>query len=170
MLTMLSFNLNSNEKLIKVFRKSEATLFKPAFLILVFIYFPIWFLFKYELIQKFAWVLALWTLIVLMYAVSIYLLWLVNVSLITDQRVVNIEYHFLFRRQIEEMLIIDIANIRQNTTGIFSSFFKFGSLELQGGGMEPLRLLQIPAPMAVKDLLWQLKTHAVSKNQKNSVK
>jgi hypothetical protein len=173
---MFSFDLHENEKLFKMYRQTESVLIKPAALVLVFIYVPIWYLLKYELLQTYAWFLGIWTLAVLLYAINTYMLWLVNVYLITTKRIVCVEYSTLFRKQTDELLIGDIANIRQKTSGIFSSILGFGTLELEGGGSQPLRMENLQNPGEIKDFIWKIKEgrivarRNIQKNEPRTVK
>ncbi|MEK7161095.1 MAG: hypothetical protein AAB729_00175 [Patescibacteria group bacterium] len=46
---MFKFDLLDNEHPVALYRQAEAVLIKPALLIFVFIYFPWFFLLKYEI-------------------------------------------------------------------------------------------------------------------------
>ena len=155
---MFSFDLHENEKVIELYRQTESVLFKPVIIVLLAIYLPIAFLLKYELIDQFIWFLSIWTLLVLAYAVYKYVLWLINVSIITNQRVIVISYKTPFSKQAEEMVIREISNIRFLTTGVFSSLFSFGTVEVETAeSHQPLKVVNVKHPEQVKELIWKLK-------------
>jgi uncharacterized membrane protein YdbT with pleckstrin-like domain len=153
---MFSFDLHENEKLVKVYHQSESLLIKPVVLVMLALYIPLYLAYQYFLVQKLAWLLGLWILLVLIYAINKYLLWLVTTYLITDQRVVAVTYKTLAQRQTEELQIKDITTVRQKSTGFFSHLFKFGTLELQGGGA-PVIFKSIVGPGEAKELIDKLK-------------
>ncbi len=154
---MFSFDLHENEKLLKVYRQSESLLIKPVVLIILALYIPLYLAYQYYLVQKLAWLLVLWVLLVLIYAINKYLLWLVTTYLITDQRVVAVTYKSLAKRQTVELQIKDITTVRQKSSGLFSHLFKFGTLELQGGGSAVV-FESISGPTEAKELIDRLKT------------
>ncbi len=154
---MFSFDLRENEKLVKISRQSESLLIKPAALVMIGIYIPLWFLLKYDLLLKFAWFLAAWTLILLLYAVKKYFLWLLQTLIITNKRIVLVSYSFWLLRQTEEIAVTDIGTIKEKTTGVFGRLFSYGNIELQGRGNQPLVISNISHLPQIKNIIWQLK-------------
>ncbi len=153
---MFSLQLQVGENLIKVYRQSESQLIKPVILVMVGLYLPIWFLYQYNLLPKLSWLLAFWTLIVLIYAVNKYLLWLLTTYIVTDRRVISIKYKSLTKRETEEIMVKDVSNVREKSTGIFSHLFKFATLELEGAGT-PIKFVNIRETAEVKQLISKLK-------------
>lgn len=149
---MFSFDLQGSENLIKTYRQSESLLIKPTILVMAAIYIPVWFMFQYGVITKLAWLLAIWTLGVLIYAVNKYILWLVTTYLITDRRVVAITYSSLAKRQTEELTLKGITAIRQKSAGVFGHLFKYGTLEVESGGT-PVIFKNVSNPKQVKELI-----------------
>lgn len=154
---MFSYNLQPNEKLLHFYRQSESLLMKPTIVVMLLIYLPIWFLMKYDLLGNFAWILAAWTLVLLIYALVKYFFWLTNTYLITNKRIVAVRYQSFFQKQIHELPVADISNIKQQSTGIFSSLMGYGTLEVEGRGSSAVVLEHIARPTEVKDMLWQLR-------------
>lgn len=158
---MFEFKLKENEKILAMRRKSEVVLFKPVALVFIAIYVPWYFLLKYGLVNDYKKWLVLWTFLVFAYALYVYLLWLLNVYLITDKRVVLVHYKNLFSKAVTESPFDHIGNISFKTTGFFSSLFNFGEVEIQITGLSrAIMLAQIKNPSEIKDLLWQLKAKA----------
>lgn len=153
---MFSFNLLENEKLVSVYRQTEATLFKPVLIIFVLIYFPWYFLLKYELAGAYIRLLFFWTLLVLIYAVRKYLLWLLNVYLLTDKRLVIVNYRGLFAKKVVESPLGRILNVSFSSKGFWQTLFQLGSVEVQVAGLhEPMILKNIAHPSELKDTLWK---------------
>jgi len=154
---MFSFDLHENERLITRLRQSESLLFKPAVIVLVLLYVPLWFFIKYDLLGQFGWFLAVWVVAVLLYAANKYMLWLVTAYLITTKRVVAITYTNLLKKQTQEMMVSDIANIRVAHSGLFSTMLSFASVEIQSSAHDPLVFKNISKAGTIKDLLWHTK-------------
>ena len=158
---MFKFSLADNEKLIAMHRKSEAVLFKPVIIIFLAIYVPWYFLLKYDLVGTVKTWLLLWTFLVFLYGLYEFLLWLLNTYLITDKRVVAITYQNLFKKEVTESPFDHIGNVGFKTTGIFSSLFNFGDIEIQTFGLNrPIHFTEVKDPSVIKDQLWKLKEQA----------
>ena len=166
---MFKFTLLENEQIIGTYRQSEAVLFKPVIIIFILIYFPWFFLLKFDVAATYFKYLLVWTVLVFIYGIYEYILWLVNVSVITNRRVVSIHYKSLFKKIVSETPFDHIANIGFKTTGIFSSLFGYGDVEVKILSVhKPLILEKVRQPAAIKDLLWDLKgkTESTAKAQR----
>ena len=153
---MFKFNLLPNEKVEHIYRQRESVLFKPALVILLLIYLPWFFLIKYDLAGSFLKLLFVWTVVVLAYGINKYLLWLINVYLLTNRRLVLIIYHNLFSKKVLETPLQRILNISFTKKGFWQTLFAYGSVVVQVAGLpEPMVLHNVGHPEQVKDLLWQ---------------
>ncbi len=162
---MFKFDLHHNENLVEMFRKSEMVLAKPVLAIFVFIYIPWYFLIKYELVADYKNILLAWTTLVLIFGIHRYLLWLLNVCLLTSQRFVMVEYKSLFKKKVVEIHLDKISNISYSTSGIFSSLFGFGDLHVQfSGSSEMIIAKNISQPSKVKDKIWKAAKAATHKS------
>lgn len=154
---MFKFDLWENEEVQVLYRQSEAVLIKPAAVIFVLIYLPWYFLLKYELAADYRRLLLAWTIIVLVYGVYKYLLWLLNIYLVTNKRLAVINYPSLVKKRVAESSLHQIANISFVTTGFFASLFGFGNVEATVMGLaEPLVLKNVRQPAKVKDFIWKV--------------
>lgn len=157
---MFKLDLRQNEKALTFFRQSETTLIKPVAVILVLIYAPWFFLFKYELlfgaILKF---LLFWTIGLFFYGLSRYLLWLASVSIITNQRLIIVTYPGLLKKQVLETPLNRILNVSFSRNGFFQTVFGLGTVEVRAEGLnEPMKLSLMANPSGVKDAIWQRAT------------
>ncbi len=153
---MFKFNLLENEKITKFFRQSESILFKPVLIIFILIYAPWYFLIKYDLASSYLRLLFFWTILVLLYGVNKYLLWLINISLLTNKRLIRIHYPNLFNKKVVEAPLDRILNVAYVRHGFWQTVFGFGSVEVQVAGLpQPLLIKNLPHPEQAKDMLWQ---------------
>lgn len=152
---MFKFDLLPNEKVLAIYRQAEVVLLKPLAIIFALIYFPWFFLLKYDLAAQFARWLFLWTLLVLAYAVNKYLLWLLNVYLISSKRLVKIAYKNLLNKKVLESPLDHILNVGFSTKGFWQTLFGFGSVEVQAAGLPEAMVLQnLSHPSQIKDFIW----------------
>jgi uncharacterized membrane protein YdbT with pleckstrin-like domain len=155
---MFKLKLHPGEKALEMIRQTEMVLAKPCFIILLAIYIPWFFIFKYEVVgEYYKWVIA-WSIFWLLYGIYKYILWLLNVNIITNQRVVSFVYKGLTHKQVSEAPLDRITNITFTTKGLLASLFNFGTLEIHLAHIpEPLRLPKMRKPEEIKDLLWDLR-------------
>jgi uncharacterized membrane protein YdbT with pleckstrin-like domain len=163
---MFKFDFLPDEKLIMVYRQTEWVLVKPVAIVFATLYLPWYLLLKYELFARFSLVLLAWTLVILIYFAHKLLLWILNSYILTDQRLIIVHYKSVFRRNVTETPLERILNVSYETTGIFSSLFKFGDILVKTMGLnEPLELKSIRNPSKIKDFLWKI--HSKHGNAQN---
>ncbi|MCL5666687.1 MAG: hypothetical protein M1383_02855 [Patescibacteria group bacterium] len=151
---MFKFDLQENEKLLQMHRQTEWVLVKPVLIIFVLLYLPWYLLAKNEIFYEFDRYFFAWVILVLFYGINRYLLWLLNLVLITNKRVVKVKYLSLFKKEITDALMGQIANTSFATTGFFSSLFHFGKLEIKAMGLnEPLVLQNVREPAKIKSFI-----------------
>ncbi len=126
--------------------------------VLIFIYAPWAFFIKYELHTRFQRILLIWTAFIIFYAVYQYLLWLINVYIITDKRLIAVNYQSLIHKIVLETPIDRIHNISAETKGLTRSLLKIGDVIVQVASLtQPMVLHNLKHPEEIKDFLW--KTH-----------
>lgn len=154
---MFKLELQSNESVNKIYRQTEAVLFKPVLIIFILIYFPWYLLLKYELAFNYPKLLLFWTLLVIIYGTHKYILWLLNVYIITNKRLLNVNYVNLFNKKVTESPLNKILNVSYSSKGFWSTIFKFGTVETKVVGLnEPIMFSNVSKPSEVKDYLWEL--------------
>ncbi len=157
-INMFSIPLSQNEQLVSIHRKAESSLIRPVLIVMACVYAPIWYLIKYGLIHKFIWILAIWTLIVLIYGLKSYLSWLLNSYIITTQRVIHASYKVPFGKSVREMMLSSIENITVNTPGLWSHLTRTGEVEILGAGeISKIVFLNVRDPIAIKEEIWKMK-------------
>mgnify|MGYP001589399367 FL=1 len=95
------------------------------------------------------WELIIWQL--WFYALTMYLL---DVWIVTNQRIIDSTQRGFFNRSVSELHNSRIQDISVKVSGLFQSLLKFGDLEVQTAGTEnKFRFLQIPNPVEVKNVI-----------------
>lgn len=154
---MFKFDLQEGENVINVYRQTEAVLFKPVLVIFALIYFPWYFLIKYELVSTYDRLLLFWTFLVLIYGVHKYFVWLLNAYIVTNKRLIKIEHKNVFNKKVLETPLERILNVSYQVKGFWPVLFKFGTVEVQAAGLtDPLSLKKVSQPEKVKDFLWKM--------------
>lgn len=162
---MFKLDLLENERTIALYRQSEAVLIKTVFAIFLLIYFPWYFLLKYDLAGTYVRLLLFWTVLVFIYAINKYILWLINCYIITNQRLVIVNYKSLFNKTVLETRISGILNVSFSSKGITSAMFSFGDVKVQAEGLtEPMILKNVSKPSQVKDFILNLRAKTTQKN------
>lgn len=98
-----------------------------------------------------------WYLFSLGYGILSFLYWYFNIDLITNRRVVDLDYYgFLFYR-LSEAPLSQIQDVTYQVGGLFGIVFNFGDLYIQTAAEQrEFDFLKIPNPAKVHDLLTDL--------------
>lgn len=99
----------------------------------------------------------------LFYILTMYLL---DIWIVTDHRVVDSEQHGFFHRTVAELNLSRIQDISVVVSGPVATFLDFGNLEIQTAGTEPKFVFkQIPHPNKVKDEIMKAHNLYVSQHR-----
>lgn len=154
---MQEVQLRDKEQLLETYHQTEWILSKAVLIVLVAVYLPWFFMLKYDLFDQWKGLLFLWTLLVAGYGLRQYFIWYLHKYVITNQRLIHISHEAIFKKIVVETLIERILNVSFKTTGLFSSLFNYGDVEVQVVGlMDPIVLNNIKHPREIKDYLWEL--------------
>lgn len=86
--------------------------------------------------------------------VSTILKWYYNVSIITDQRVIDLDFPNIMAHSMSEAQLEKIEDVTHKQLGILGSFFDVGSVYIQTAGTaQNIEFLNIPRPRDVQDIL-----------------
>jgi len=98
-----------------------------------------------------------WYLATFSFAFEQFLKWFFNVNLITDERVVDIDFPSLLYRDISSTKIEMIQDISVKTSGFIRSLLNYGDVHIQTAGEQREFIFEaIPQPERVIDILNQL--------------
>ena len=98
-----------------------------------------------------------WYLLTFSYFFSHFLLWYFTVSIVTNERIVDIDYVNILHKKFAATKISRVEDVTMRTLGFITSFFNFGNVEVQTAGTEPNFLFDaVPAPDRVVRIINQL--------------
>jgi hypothetical protein len=91
---------------------------------------------------------------------KVYINWKYDRLIITNQRTVNIDQHFIFSVDVTAILIKDIVNMNSFHKGIMASFFQFGTMVIETNAAEvSCNIPYIPDPDGVIRIIHNLKAN-----------
>jgi hypothetical protein len=79
-----------------------------------------------------------WVLLVFGYALEQFLGWFFNIFIVTNERVVDIDFHNLLYREISDADLDKIQDLTIRGAGMMSAFFHFGDIVIQTAGNLPV--------------------------------
>lgn len=151
----------SEEKIILLLRPHPITLLKKAVLIVAALLFPIvvgsgW-------LQEFfppSYVFAMglgWYMLTFSFALETFLVWFFSVFLITDERVIDVDFVSLLFKDVSSAKTDVIQDISSKTAGFLASIVDYGTVYIQTAGEAPeIQFENVPHPAKVAALLNEL--------------
>lgn len=95
-----------------------------------------------------------WYLLLLGFSLESFLTWFYNVYLVTDERVVDVDFYNLLYKNISSAKIDNIEDISSEAGGLLSSIFNFGTVRIQTAGTAPeFEFDDVPQPAKVTAFL-----------------
>lgn len=110
-----------------------------------------------ERFQVFA--IIFWYLITTAFILEEALSWFFNVNIVTDERIVDVDFHNLIYREISDAKINQIQDVTVRVSGVARTVFGYGDVLIQTAGTVPnLEFGAIPNPEEVARILRELRT------------
>lgn len=160
--------LHHEEQLLRVYHQTIFVLIKPFLIFLVGILLPTIPLIRYDLFRQYRGLVLLLFIGFFAYLLKHIIIWQLNSYIITTARLIKVSHEGLFKKLVVETPLDRILNVSYKTTGVLSSLFEFGDVEVQVVGLiEPMNLRYINSPAAIKDYLW--KAHAEFAGSKSNL-
>ncbi|MBY0111121.1 PH domain-containing protein [Patescibacteria group bacterium] len=101
-------------------------------------------------------VLGIWWLFVWMAAFSDFMRYFLDVWIITNKRIIDVEQHDFFSREVTSLFLDRVEDVTMDVTGFFHTLFGFGTITAQSAGAtEKITLPGIGNPKHVRDLLME---------------
>ncbi|MCX7881093.1 MAG: hypothetical protein N2482_01095 [Patescibacteria group bacterium] len=86
-----------------------------------------------------------------------FLIWYYNVGIITDERIIDIDFHPISYKEVSMTVLAKVEDVTSKTGGFLSSFFDFGNVFIQTAGTEiNIEFFNIPYPAEVVQVINQL--------------
>lgn len=99
----------------------------------------------------------IWYLITFTYVFSNFLLWYFNVVIITNERVIDIDFINLMNKKLSETRISHVEDVTTKTGGIMKAFFNYGDVIIQTAAHEvEFYFNAVPMPDRVVEVLNQI--------------
>ncbi len=99
----------------------------------------------------------LWYLLIVGFIIESFLSWFFNVYIITDERVIDVDFLSLIYKNVSAAKIDNIEDVTATTGGALRSIFNFGTVVIQTAGtQQELEFEDVPHPAKVTKLLNEL--------------
>ncbi len=98
-----------------------------------------------------------WYLATFGYALANFISWFFNIYIVTNERIVDIDFIYLLYKQFSEAELSKIQDISYATGGIFATIFDYGNVTIETAGETPnLTFKKIPHPARVVETIRSL--------------
>lgn len=96
----------------------------------------------------------MWLLFLWMAAFHIVTKYFLTVWVVTSRRIVDIEQHGFFRREVSSFLLARVQDVTTNVDGVFQTLVGFGDIHVETAGRsERFAMPGIPNPEHMRDLI-----------------
>jgi membrane protein YdbS with pleckstrin-like domain len=98
-----------------------------------------------------------WYLFVVGYALSRFMSWFFNIYIVTDERVVDVDFDNILFRKVSTAKIDEIQDVNITSSGALETFFGYGNVFIQTAAeVSEFNFLKVPKPDQVGKILNQL--------------
>jgi uncharacterized membrane protein YdbT with pleckstrin-like domain len=98
-----------------------------------------------------------WYLFVFGFALAKFMGWFFNVYIVTDERIVDVDFLNIFFRRVSTAKIEEIQDVNVTSSGAFETFFGYGNVFIQTAAeVSQFEFLAIPNPDKVGKILNQM--------------
>ncbi len=99
-----------------------------------------------------------WYLVATAFILENFFSWFFNVQIVTDERIVDIDFHNLIYREVSETKVDKIQDVTYKLGGVVRSLFNYGDIYIQTAGTVPnFEFLAVPRPEQVTRVLQELR-------------
>lgn len=99
----------------------------------------------------------LWYLFVMGFTLEVFLNWFYNVYIITDERVVDVDFNSLLYKNISSAQLQNVEDITSTTAGALGAIFNFGDIQIQtSAAVTQFEFKAVPQPERVTAFLNEL--------------
>ena len=90
-------------------------------------------------------------------ALEIFVKWFYSVNIVTDERVVDVDFINMLYHTFHEAQLEHIEDVSHSVSGLLGSIFDFGTVRIQTAGAIPeIAFEQVPRPQDVQDVIHDL--------------
>ncbi|MBI3290141.1 PH domain-containing protein [Candidatus Microgenomates bacterium] len=99
-----------------------------------------------------------WYLVATAFVLESFLTWFFNIYILTDERVIDIDFHNLIYREISETKIDKIQDVTYKVGGVTRAIFHYGDVYIQTAGTVPnFDFMGVPQPNEVVKIIQELR-------------
>jgi len=99
----------------------------------------------------------MWYSLVFGFALAKFMSWFFNIYILTDERVVDVDFINLFYRVVSTAKIEEIQDLSVRSSGAFETFFNYGSVFIQTAAqVSEFEFLRVPRPDVVAKVINQM--------------
>lgn len=155
-------NKDPEEEIILLLRKHPFTNIKWIFIAFLMILAPAFlsvmpFFEKIPLSYQIV-TMIIWYMITTAFIFEEFLSWFFNVNIVTDERIVEVDFHNLIYRELTDANIDKIEDVTVKIGGALRTYFNFGDIEIQTASEVPhIHFESIPNPDIVAKILRDLR-------------
>jgi len=155
-------NQDPEEKVVLLLRKHPVTNIKWIFfafiMILIPSFLPLFEFFESLPFEYITMITLMWYLFTFTFVLERFLVWFFHVSIITDERIIEVDFVHLFYREITDANIDQIQDVTVEVGGGIRTFMHFGNVVIQTAAEVPkIELEDIPGPDMVARILRDLR-------------
>lgn len=98
-----------------------------------------------------------WYLFVFVFAIEGFLSWYYNIYIITDERIIDVDFYSLLYRSVSEAKIEKIEDVTSTMTGLTGTLFNFGTISIQTAAEKrEFEFVHVPQPTQITKFLNEL--------------
>jgi len=125
-----------------------------ALIILILPFFFNFFLANYLSTQQIIFINFFWYVLLFSYVFLNILNFLFNVGIITDHRIVDVDFHQILYKEVTVSTISKVEDVTVKTAGFIASLFNYGNLFIQTAGTEiNIEFINIPKPAQAASII-----------------
>jgi len=101
-----------------------------------------------------------WYLATFGFALASFIGWFFDIYIVTNERIVDIDFYYLLYKKFSEAELTKIQDIRYTSGGIFATMFNYGNVTVETAGEAPnIEFEAIPFPEKVVETIRELTEH-----------
>lgn len=98
-----------------------------------------------------------WYVVLVVFVLESFLSWYYNVNIITDERVIDVDFHSLIYRNISSTKLDKIEDVTATTHGVLGTVINYGTVSVQTAGeRREFEFVDVPNPNTIVQLLNEL--------------
>ena len=107
----------------------------------------------------------IWYLILCSYIFHNFLKWFFNAYIITNQRILDLDFYGLLHSEISEAALVNIEDVSSSHVGIWQNLFDYGHIRIQTAGeSQEFGFANVPRPGYIQDKIMDLADMVKSKD------